>query len=334
MKELSKPILANSICSLLFFFLLFASCAKTGRTAKEEITSSGLTVQDTVSATPVEVEQYVEDIVLSYDTTFFKSSNIEERDSIASIVRRYRLASNRSYELTAMEEELRSLLDRRNSSDMCYQKTFAYQLKKHLSDPLTACYPFEKLQGRVLITGSCEDGVRFFSYDEYGGSMRFYKTFFQYRQPDGSMGVKMVENDQLLYKAYSFVYENERYYILMSYAKYSAKSWAEYIRIASIKEGELTYHTQFFPQEYLEEKEPDINGCYLNGFVEGNSFVLSNGNSVGVKTINLVYDEETHSFSFDEIGAGHPFAEPTGERVTVKLRLKKDLVCPQNPKNI
>ncbi|MDL2265642.1 hypothetical protein LJC43_04595 [Parabacteroides sp. OttesenSCG-928-G21] len=292
--------------------------------------------QDTIIPL-VEIEKYADNIMSLYgDTSFYSAEELGEvRDSVISIVKMYRLAGNRIYDIASIEEEL-LLLNEKVGNNSPYGMVFAYQLTKHLKNPITVTHPFSQLEGKVLVRGSLRDNTRFFSYYFGGGSMRFYKTFLQYPQ-DGSIGVAEIDIwEQRLYKVHSFDYQNECYYILISYAKYNAKCWSENIRVATIKDGVLTYHTEFFPKKYFGKEEPvDVEDYPLNGCVIDECFVLYNGDSVEVESINLVYDEETHSFSFDELKPGNPstdpvvyenerispFTTPTGKRITMQLNL-------------
>lgn len=215
---------------------------------------------------------------------------------------------------------------------------FSKAFKKVLLDSSTLKHPFNKLKDKVEIFDYNEEGFRLYSYIWSAGSGYLYKTLIQYYDNNGKINVKELDlYDEMLYDTHRFEHKNQSYYILLSFGSYSGKSWSENIRVATITDGDVTLHSHFFPNHFikrnlkrkdylnimwdLDNDEEEFN-LPLNGYIHDNCLTLHNGSSVTAKTLNLKFDKQKLSFSYNELKRTHPlFVEPTGKRLKFQLNL-------------
>lgn len=217
---------------------------------------------------------------------------------------------------------------------------FSKALKKVLLDSRTFKHPFNKLklEDQVRIFDYNEEGFRLYSYIWSAGSGYLYKTLIQYYDNKGNINVKELDlYNEMLYDTHKFKHKSQSYYILFSYGTYSGKSWSENLRIATITNGELTLHGHFFPNHFIKrdlkkndylsiiwnlDNDEEKFDLPLNGYIHDNCLTLHNGSSVTAKTLNLKFNKQKLSFSYNELKRTHPlFVEPTGKRLKFRLNL-------------
>ena len=235
---------------------------------------------------------------------------------INEIVRQYKLDSKKDYTVEEIENELIELYDKTNGdSEIAYFIVFDCQLRKHLSNPITFEYPFDKFNNGIsLRVNKINDNHRIFTYTYLGRIVFSYINYMQYKDEAEMVKVRSLawgkdDENEVLLESHPFTDSNgEEYYILITFERWESHEWAIYIRVAYMENERLKYTTKFFSDEY--RREPQING-----FIDEGRFEIYNGGTVLVKysfiASNIVtnprdhfsfkYDPETYIFEYDEL---------------------------------
>ncbi len=92
-----------------------------------------------------------------------------------------------------------------------------------------------------------------FSYPS-GGTMGYCSVnYIQYRTKSGEVTYVPFRNDLCSSAQFSFEefrYDDSTYYFVEQYAQGSSCSYSIYCTIISINDGEITYHTEFYPERF------------------------------------------------------------------------------------
>lgn len=318
------------IIALILFTVLLVSCGnKVPNEAKEAMKAlNGIGVVGNSIKYDTVLSPYLKTLVPEEDLEEY-NLDTEDIKQLNQLVREYDLDKQKQYTPQSIEKELIGIYNNTIANLL-----FRFQLKKILSAPLTFDYPFEELGAKTNLKkmAFAQNGICFYSYDEHGGTRRFYRTFMQYYNSDKLVVKELSIDNELLYDVYRIQPKEQTYFVLFSYGKYSSRLWSENIRVATINNGDVKFHTQYFPEKFQNNKikqeahEEDFVGnnegysLPINGYIRGNCFTLQSRGSLSARTINLTFDEQTLSVSYDELSKGldhlDRFVDPTGKRIT------------------
>ena len=87
--------------------------------------------------------------------------------------------------ISILEKELNILFDAKNNErDEKYKERFDSLLQVCLNDSNSFTYPFHDLKrnGKFNIMQSPDKKLRVYSYEDFGGTMKFYKSYIQYKR--------------------------------------------------------------------------------------------------------------------------------------------------------
>ena len=104
--------------------------------------------------------------------------------------------------ISILEKELNILFDAKNNErDEKYKERFDSLLQVCLNDSNSFTYPFHDLKrsGKFNIMQSPDKKLRVYSYEDFGGTMKFYKSYIQYKR-NGKIIVEQLGDS---------IYENE-----------------------------------------------------------------------------------------------------------------------------
>lgn len=154
-------------------------------------------------------------------------------------------------QLQALDSRLAAMYDKLSTQpddpdQPAQSKAFMTTLMKELSkEPLTLGYSFPLLREGLRISTSDDGLLRIYSWDDLtGGTMRFYRTVFQYK----SGNVVMVKSDgtgeegdpEALYSGlYTMMANGKAVYLTVSDGRFSSRDLGQTIKAWSINEGSL-----------------------------------------------------------------------------------------------
>ena len=87
--------------------------------------------------------------------------------------------------ISILEKELNILFDAKNNErDEKYKERFDSLLQVCLNDSNSFTYPFHDLKrnGKFNIIQSPDKKLRVYSYEDFGGTMKFYISYIQYKR--------------------------------------------------------------------------------------------------------------------------------------------------------
>ena len=133
-------------------------------------------------------------------------------------------------------------------------KAFTNALERYLRYPQTYGNDMPLLSEKMYIKKFPISGNKLYSYGwDEGGTMGYrHNTYIQYRNEDGDIEYVPFLNDLRYPSSFNlqeFCYDNRIYYLVEQYSRGMSCSWYYYIAIISIKDGAITYHPEFFPEE-------------------------------------------------------------------------------------
>jgi hypothetical protein len=133
-------------------------------------------------------------------------------------------------------------------------KAFTNALEHYLRYPQTYGNDMPLLSEKMYIKKFPISGNKLYSYGwNEGGTMGYrHNTYIQYRNEDGDIEYVPFLNDLRYPSSFNlqeFCYDNTIYYLVKQYSRGMSCSWYYYIAIISIKDGAITYHPEFFPEE-------------------------------------------------------------------------------------
>ena len=133
-------------------------------------------------------------------------------------------------------------------------KAFTNALERYLRYPQTYGNDMPLLSEKMYIKKFPISGNKLYSYGwDEGGTMGYrHNTYIQYRNEDGDIEYVPFLNDLRYPSSFNlqeFCYDNTIYYLVEQYSRGMSCSWYYYIAIISIKDGAITYHPEFFPEE-------------------------------------------------------------------------------------
>jgi hypothetical protein len=133
-------------------------------------------------------------------------------------------------------------------------KAFTNALERYLRYPQTYSNDMPLLSEKMHIKKFPISGNKLYSYGwNEGGTMGYrHNTYIQYRNEDGDIEYVPFLNDLRYPSSFNlqeFCYDNTIYYLVKQYSRGMSCSWYYYIAIISIKDGAITYHPEFFPEE-------------------------------------------------------------------------------------
>ena len=128
------------------------------------------------------------------------------------------------------------------------------RLQYHLNNPLTFSNKIPSLDSLMWIIYSPDGKYKFYSYNLKGlATMSGHITYFQYRNFKGNVQCQpwqndLREDDKGVRNIWQFHFAGEDYYVIKSFKKRQSNYFSYHMEIVSIDDGEITYHTKFYPE--------------------------------------------------------------------------------------
>ena len=244
----------------------------------------------------------VKDIRLDDGKIFDKSVKIDDA-----------LLPNVSYDVEQptveeIDKELSNMLRgvEGNRGHVCYDDMTAFikRLEYYLLNPQTYENDMPQLKELMNIFVDPDTGYKFYrSYFHEGGTMGYTsKNYIQYRNRDGKVSFVPFMNDLRYPTSFGFNgfrYNGETYYLVERYSRGMSCSWYYYVAVISIKDGVITFHPEFFPQELnfepgIEEYFVyDESGNIVDDAERPSYFICVCGTETGNQNVGFDFDPET-----------------------------------------
>ena len=209
------------------------------------------------------LRQYIPPEVIKY------LSNGDRKNAI-NYIQSYHFDTVPYKSIKKIDEELSRLFkERRDTWD---ESIYAWlqpladnRLQYHLNNPLTFSNRMPSLDSLIDIIYTPDGKYKFYSYEINSfGTMSHHKTYLQYRNNVGKITYKpwpknlRVETARNIKRVWQFNYAGNNYYVIKSYRKGYSSGWYFCMEIVTIKNGETTFHTEFYPKGKYEVPENDI----------------------------------------------------------------------------
>ena len=211
-----------------------------------------------------------------------------------------------------IDKELSSML--RGVEDdrgrVCYDDMMAFtkHLEHYLLDPLTYENDMPQLKELMGIFVDPGTGYKFYQAHFYEGGTMGYTcmNYIQYRNGDGKVSFVPFMNDLRYPTSFGFNgfrYNGEAYFLVERYSRGMSCSWYYYVAVISIKDGVITFHPEFFPQEL--NFEPGIEEYFIydgsGNIVDDDErpsyFICVCGTETGNPNVGFDFDPETLTFN-------------------------------------
>lgn len=199
--------------------------------------------------------QYIHPATIKYMND---SLRLVVRDSIRS----FGFDTIQYHSIEDIDKELAILFENRQYiswNDDWVQDLADNRLRYHLDNPLTFTEDMPIMDSLINIIVTPDKKYKFYSYwlgD--GGTRSDHKTFFQYWDKTGKVGCQSWQGDLRLdctrgiLDIWQFNHAGQDYYVIKSYKRGQACSWYYYMEIVTIEDGEIVYHTGFYPNGIFE----------------------------------------------------------------------------------
>ena len=131
------------------------------------------------------------------------------------------------------------------------------RLRYHLNNSITFTEGMPMLDSLINIIVTPDRKYKFFSYEVAGyGTAGAYTTYYQYQDATGKIHIKEwqenIRDGRLIEDIWQFNHVGQDYYVIKSFYKGQACSWYYYMEIITIEDGEVVYHTEFYPKGTFE----------------------------------------------------------------------------------
>lgn len=203
-----------------------------------------------------------------YLVQYLPSSTIEYKDAEARTAMRkaieaYHFEEKEYHSVKDIDKELSSLFKEcpvYDYTESWKQELADKRLEYHLKNKWTFTQPMPFLDKEINPFKTDDGKYKIYSYpiDPFG-TMGYYKTYIQYIDAQGEADFISWENDtqnggRYLQDIWQFTHKGTHYYALKSFKRWQACSWEYYLDIVTIKNGKITYHPEFIP----EELDPEV----------------------------------------------------------------------------